>query len=87
LKQIYIPNGDGEIVSKFQADLAASNAKFNASLISLFDPKAAAAPQPVAPVTSITFGKRANPAGLVLPKHRIGEFRDRLAVPLRVVEA
>ena len=87
LKPFIIPDSGSELVSKFQADFAASNAKFNASLISLFGPKAAAAPQPVGPVTPITSGKHTKPAGLVLPKHRIGEFRDRLAAPLRVVEA
>jgi hypothetical protein len=87
LKQLIIPDTGSDLVSKFQADFAASNAKFNASLISLFGPKASSAPQPVAPVTSIASGTSAKAAGLVLPKHRIGEFRDRLAAPLPIAEA
>ena len=87
LNQLIIPDTGSELLSKFQAEFAASNAKFNASLKSLFEIQAPAAPQPVTSITPVTSVKPAKPAGLVLPKYRLGEFRDRLAAPLRVIEA
>ena len=81
MKKLYIPNGGSVIVSQFQAEFLASSAKFNASLKALFEPKTPTAPQP------IDSGKPAMPAGQALPKHRIGEFRDRLSAPLLVIEA
>ena len=76
LKQLFIPSSGDEIASKFRADFEASSAKLNASLKSLFEPKAPAAPQRLTP----------QPTGAALPKHRIGEFRDRLTAPLRTIE-
>lgn len=90
LNQLIIPDTGSELLSKFQAEFAASNAKFNASLKSLFEIQAPAAPQPITsttPDTPVPSIKVAKPVGLVLPKNRLGEFRARLAAPLPIAEA
>lgn len=78
VNKIFIPNSCDQLVAKMQADLNQSQAKLGADINSLFQRSTSAVPQRVQ--------ARVQAGGAALPKHRLGEFRDRLSAPLRILK-
>jgi len=77
VNKIFIPNNCDQLAAKMQADLKQGQAKLGADINSLFQRGTSAPPQRAQ--------ARIQSGGTALPKHRCGEFRDRLSAPLRIL--